>query len=163
MDRTLTLRYDDALVRAGLRGYVTHYLGWKFGVLVAVMAAGIGVLLAQGVWRWYTLLLLTILALCVLVPLFIHAVMVPLLTRRFRQLYGDEATFRFTEDGLSVTTHRHKGHTPWSRLRRLWRQDRVWLLFTGSDSFTILPTDELPEDVRAFVIARVEANGGEVA
>lgn len=162
MDRALTLRYDDALVRAGLRGYVRRYLGWKYGILVGLIAAGVATLVFQGMWRWYTLLLLAILTLCVLVPLFIHAVMVPLLTRRFRQLYGDEAEFRFTDDGLSVATHRHKGHTPWPRLRRLWCQDRVWLLFTGSDSFTILPTDGLPGDVRAFIIARVRANGGEV-
>ncbi|MBA1149101.1 YcxB family protein [Ectothiorhodospiraceae bacterium WFHF3C12] len=163
MDQTVTLRYDDALVRSALRGYVGRYIGWKFRVLVALMAVGLAVLSTQGIWRWYTLLLAAILAACVLVPLFIHAAMVPMLTRRFRALYGDAASFRFTGEGLSVETANHSGHTPWNRLRRLWRLPTAWLLFTGTDSFTILPTAGLPEEVREFIIQRVESNGGEVS
>lgn len=162
MDRTLTLRYDDRVVRAGLRRYLGRQLGWTFRVAVVVAAAALAVLAYRSGDSWYTLVVGAIVLLSLLVPLIVYGVMLPLLTRRFRRIYGDEARFHFTDRTLGVRTHAHTGQTPWSGLTRLWRFPEAWLLFTGKDSFTLLPAEDLPEDVRRHIVNQVTKNGGEV-
>lgn len=48
-------------------------------------------------------------------------------------------------------------------LTLLWRFPEAWLLFTGKDSFTLLPAESLPDDVRRHIVDKVRQNGGEVA
>ena len=83
--------------------------------------------------------------------------------RKFTAMGDPLVVWRFSEATVGTRSGLGTTEVPWQLVTKVWRFDDVWLLFFGHGGYSTLPTAPLGDDVRDFIVRRVEACGGKVA
>jgi hypothetical protein len=80
-------------------------------------------------------------------------------TQRFGEF---EMVMRVTEEAFHFHFPHASGSYPWKAFERLQKFPEMWLLYVGSVSAFVLPTDQLGGGVGEFITTKVIENGGKV-
>jgi hypothetical protein len=64
------------------------------------------------------------------------------------------ATLELSEAELRVSSRSGTFAAPWSTFADLWQFDEFWLLIVGQGQFMTLPTADLSEEAREFLLAQ---------
>ncbi len=71
--------------------------------------------------------------------------------------------WRFSDDGLTIESELSQAVTKWRAVKKVWLFRDAWLLFFSKVSYSTLPVEGVPPEVRAFVLSKVREAGGTVS
>lgn len=153
---------SDALVRAGMRRFVRHALGWRLPVLAVVTfllliplcrSDASGYLCGLGAGTLVLLLL-------VIAGVFVQRQRNTMSLAR--KLATRAARCAITDDGLDLENAAARSFLKWPLFDKIVRASDVWLLFIGRQTYFVLPAEKLAGAPGEFIAARVVAGGGKV-
>ncbi|HVP10396.1 MAG TPA: YcxB family protein [Phycisphaerae bacterium] len=163
MKYEVTAEYSEELIKAAVRRFITKHLGWKDAIAWSLMLIVFIVLLRNGECGWLlgalgaTLFMFTAVAIAVYVKFRRNAL------SAFRAMTTGKAQFVFDEEGFSVASDLGTGTFKWRIIRKIWRFPEAWLLFYSSGTYSTLPTACLSDELKAFILTKVEATGGKIS
>lgn len=156
---TFTVRYDEAMVLAGvnlfLRRTVRRQGGVLFLLLIAVGALVLVWSLLQGNRTWIEGIIGISLAVLLLATIVLRRSWRAQAVERLRRMGTPEATFTLTDDTISVVSGMGSSSTPWRLIVDVWETPSFWLLFQAPNQFFTLPTEGVPPEALAFIRQRV--------
>jgi len=134
------------------------------------MAALFLLFLAAGGRDWEIGVIGTGLVIIVMSPVLNYVMAVRRIAKHFKRRSSvsgnadaDYADYGFSEDGVSATSMLGTALVPWTRITRLRRFHRIWLMYMGSHCLGVFPTHLLPTEVKDLLVAQIRAHGGRLA
>ena len=163
MHHQAILHYTEQLVSRAVCLYWKRTVGVGLLIALALMVALLVWSLSGGDRSWVVGLLAAVVILGALMPLVVYVVHYRNSIRKFREMNEPVAefvagyeTFTLSSD-LGVTTLK------WASIREIWRSEHCWLLLFSQAQFVTLPTGDISEPMRTFILERVSASGGKIA
>lgn len=159
----VTVRIEKPMLRRILHEVVNRYLGRKRYWLALIFGYAVATLLWRGDYSWYTWALIGLLIIAVIVPMFLHSMMLRRWLRQYQAEQGDEVCYRFDDEGIGAVTDAGEGRMAWQEFNRLLKLKEAWVLFARQDNaFTILPLRDLNSALCELITKKIEANEGEI-
>jgi drug/metabolite transporter (DMT)-like permease len=160
MEHETTLEYSVPLLREAVAGFWRRSVGVGMLIALAVCAGMLGVLLVQGDRSWVVGLLGAVVTLGAAFVVAIYAVHYRNAIQKLRDMGSPRATFRASDSSFTVSSDLATSTVPWSTVTQIWKFKNCWLLLFSKAQFMTLPLASVPQDMQAFVLARVAAAGG---
>ncbi|WP_408950581.1 YcxB family protein [Lysobacter sp. Hz 25] len=160
---SLTLTYDESLLRRAVLGFWWRVVGLRFLIVMALNAIALGVLLLQRDGSWLTGLMATTFALGLGFVVSLYLIHYRNSLRKLRAMRNPQATLAITEAGFSLSADSGSSTLPWSAVAELWKFETCWLLLFSKAQFATLPLSDVPYDAQAFILEHVAAAGGKVS
>jgi hypothetical protein len=163
MQHRAILRYTEPLVAQAVRLYWRRTIGLGLFVAVALLAALLVWRVADGDRSWLVGLLAAVVLLGVLVPMAVFVVHYRNSMGKFREMAEPVAEFLADEDVFTLSSDRGTTTLKWGSVTEVWRFHSLWLLLFSKAQFVTIPLEGMPEQMRSFVLDRVNASGGKIA
>jgi len=163
LEREIIVTYSDNIINSAVK----HF--WMKSQRHNLIIGPIVLLLACGLWfvtgtmPWLTATLIALCCILIIVSIAVYFVYRYRSFKVFREMESPRATWRFTDDAFSAESDIGRAEFKWRVVKRLWRFDDVWLLFYANQTYSTLPVADLPEDVKHFIVDRVQSHGGKVS
>ena len=162
MQYEVTICYSDPIIRAAARRFFLRYA--RNDAITGMVL----ILMAVAAWLafdldWRLPISLLLLALVVLTLVIATA---RRYTRRsianFRLMKDPTATWRFSPEFIGTKSELGSSEFRWNLVKGIWRYPDMWILLFGPSGYSVLPTANLDEEVKAFIAAHVQTHGGKV-
>lgn len=163
MSHEATLTFTEPLLRKAVFAFWRRSVGVGFIFALMLLAACLGLLLAQGDSSWVVGALAAVLFFGVAFAGAIYFVQYRASLRKFRAMGSPQATFRASESSFTIISGIGTVTYEWSVVKQLWRFPEVWLLLYSPAQFSTLPVACLPPEIQSFIVQRVQAAGGKIA
>jgi|EndMetStandDraft_4_1072995.scaffolds.fasta_scaffold67745_1 hypothetical protein len=157
-----TLIYTDSLLRRAVLAFWYRSIGIGFIVALGVVAACLGIVVAQDEATWLVGTLATVLVLATIFAAALYLVHYQDSLRKFREIGNAQATFRVDESSFTLRSRLGTAALQWAAVSELWQFRDVWLLLYSKAQFSTLPTACMSAEMQAFVVQRVLSAGGKV-
>ena len=173
-NREISIRYTPQLVKTAVRCFWFRYVGWPtFISCCLVFAAFIYFLISrERSWpysHWGPTWYLAVMILLGLV-LFLCVVFITACFRSLKEALDElkkrksaVVVWRFDEDHIRTRSDLAEAEISWKLIEKVWLFPEVWLLFFSKDNYMTLPVQDIDDELRQFITARVIANGGKVS
>jgi ABC-type Co2+ transport system permease subunit len=163
MQHSATLKYDTALVNQAVRAYWRRSLGLGVLIGVPIICVILGVRIIDGDRSWVTGLIAGAALVGIGMPILVYWVHYRNSMAKFRDMREPVATFVADDDSFTLASDKGSSTLRWDSIKEVWGFEGFWLLLFSKAHFATIPIQGLSEDMRAFVLERVKANGGQVA
>jgi hypothetical protein len=165
MATEFVVQYSELLVRDAARCFLIRFARRNLvGAGVAVLIASIVCLLLGADW-WYVAALATLGCGLAVLVMMLGLAYTRAAVAKFKAM--SDPTVRWGFDDESITTHSDLGSAQlrWKCVSDVWRFPKVWLLFFGKHGwgYSTLPVEELPPELKEYILARIQSNGGNIA
>lgn len=159
---TFTVRYDEAMVLAGVDLFLRRSVWRQTGLLFAIILGASSLVLIYAVMRGDRSWMIGLMGACILFIaisfLVLRRAWRSQAVERLRRMGEPVATFTLTDEAISVTSGIGSSSTPWRFIVDVWETQRFWLLFQAPNQFFTLPTAGVPDEALAFVREQVRAH-----
>lgn len=162
MKHETTLEYSAPLLREAVAGFWRRSVGVGMLIALAVCAGMVVVLLTQGDRSWVVGLLGSAVTFGAAFVVAIYVVHYRNAIQKLRDMGSTQATFRVSDNSFTVSSDAATSTVPWSTVTHIWKLKNCWLLLFSKAQFMTLPLASVPQDMQAFVLARVAAAGGKI-
>jgi hypothetical protein len=153
--------YDRDVIAEAARRFASRSIRWDGLAAFVVLLAIVGYLVATGDRSWVVGLFAAVALLMAIVGAALYVVPYRRSLGRFERMSSKTADLLFTDGGLRMTSDLGQQEFRWELIERVWTYPRVWLLFVGGTYMT-LPSGNLDEETKRFVLSRVRQQGGQV-
>ncbi len=163
MEYRIIVTYGDRTINSAAK----HF--WIKSQRLNLVIGPVVLLLAWGLWfvsggkSWLTATLIVLCLVLIIISIAVYFVYRHRSLRIFREMESPQATWKFTDDSLSVESDIGRSEFKWQIIKKLWRFDDVWLLFYANQTYSTLPVADVPEEVKQFIVERVRSQGGKVS
>lgn len=145
------------LVAAATRRFWLQFVGWGGLLRWMLMSAGLTVLIvfSRQTWAYGVIALLV-----VLIPMIWvggYFVFLRRAIHRYGRMESKLISYRFTEQGLLAKSDMGSAEIPWRMLDKVQCHPDVWLLFFGRRDYAYLPTAEIPEPLKEYILQQAQA------
>jgi len=152
--------YTPRIVKIAARRFWLRFIG-PDGLIAFAVVCVLGVVL------WATGSSLGYVALLVMPAVGILACTVYVIYQRraiegLKRLSPPAITYRLDDEEFTALSPLAESHVKWAAAHKLWRFADVWLLFFSARQYLTLPTADLSDDVRDFIVRKVQEAGGKV-
>ena len=154
---TVTLHYSEGLVRAAVQAFWWRTVGPGVLVVTAVLAVLLGIFLSHGDRTFWVGALGACLAFILAFLTMIYIVHYRGSLGRFRRMREPAATLEMGEERFLMASDAGRSERGWAAVTELWRFPDFWLLFFSPAQFVTLPTADLPEAAREFIVEKLSA------
>jgi hypothetical protein len=156
------VRYDEALMRRAVTGFVTRALFSEQSVktflplgLILLSCAG---LYASGETELGVELFVAALALLAILVFAGWRMHWRMMREKIAAMRGRFATARLSDEGIVIDGPGPATRLDWAAVRDIWRFDGVWLLMAATNHFIALPLAGAPPAALDFLEAQVKAD-----
>lgn len=162
MTHQFTIKFNEEHIKYAVRKFFVRYLGIGFPVMFLLLALVLlqRITTHQTDWIFGSLLVVLVMG----VVFFMAAY--------FQRLNSALAQLRKMEDGTvhyEVSDARIKASSPlgstevkWEMFKGLWIFPCVWLLMFERTGYLTLPSEQMSEEIKAFLKQRIAAVGGKI-
>ncbi len=158
-----TLIYSESIVRQAVFSFWRRTVGVSFIFILLAMMAWFVFLLARGDRSWLLGATGTIIAIGFLMSVAIYFVHFRNSMSKFREMGSPKANLRLEELTFTLASDIGESTMQWSVVKELWQFENVWLLLFSKAHFSTLPLENLPAEMRDFIVERILATGGKVS
>lgn len=159
MEHQLDFTVTRGLVTTATRRFWLQFIGWGGFLRWAAVSVVLVILSIIGRQAWsYAAVALVV----VFVPLVWVGGYFTFLRRafsRYGRMQSKSVSYRFTEASFGAKTDLGSGEVPWRMLDKVQRYPDVWLLFFGRRDYVYLPTAELTEPVKDYILQQAKKQG----
>ena len=163
MQYRATLRYSEALVNQAVRSYWRRSLGLGVFIGVPVIVAMFVLRLAQGDRSWLVGFLAAAVLLGVGMPIFAYRLHYRNSMAKFREMTVPVATLVAEETSFTLASDKGTSTLKWDAITEIWRFEGFWLFLFSKAHFATIPLEGVPNDMRSYIVDRVQETGGKVA
>jgi hypothetical protein len=128
-------------------------------MLLAFLAAAVIFLFFIGDRSWIFGVAIGVFAIWAGVVIFSYFRFLNISLDKFNRMEIPRATFYFDDEGIVVSADSGKSELAWKFVNNVLQYPEAWLMVLGGGSYFTLPTAELNEELRAFILNKVELNG----
>ncbi|MCB2018127.1 MAG: YcxB family protein [Hydrogenophaga sp.] len=160
MNRQATLNFTPALVRRAVWAYWTRSVGITWPLMLVLLTAYIVHLVREGNTHWTVGVFGTLVAMGYVYLAAIYWAHLRQGMDRLSAMGTPQGTLAMDEAGIALTSGAGQSRLPWHTVQEVWRYPDFWIVLLSRSSYFTLPLVDLPEDMRAELLARVRAHGG---
>ena len=158
-----TLHYSEDLVERAVVAFWLHHFEWKFWAAMLLTAACTAYLVVLGDRSWLVGAVGAVLVVGLGVAASSFITQRRSALQRLRNLGLLEVTIEVHEAHLRMESGAGSSEIPWKLITEVWTYPDFWLVCLSPSQFFTLPTEDLTEEMRATLMARIIANGAKVA
>jgi len=162
MSYETTLIFSEPLVRQAVFAFWRRTIGIGYVIALVVSVFSLGLLIAQGNTSWLIGALATALAFGVLFVVFLYVGHYRNSLNKFREMGSPHATFLAEEASFTIGSSIGTTTLQWSAIKELWQFSGIWLLLYSKAQFSTLPLTDMPPEMQAFILQRVQEAGGKI-
>jgi hypothetical protein len=158
-----TLIYSESTIRQAVFLFWRRTVGVSFIFVLLAIIAWFVFLLARGDRSWLLGVTGTIIAVGILMSVGVYFVHFRNSMTKFRDMGSPKAILRLEDLTFTFVSDIGESTMQWSVIKELWRFENVWLLLFSKAHFSTLPLENLPAEMRTFIVERILANGGKIS
>lgn len=151
---TVTLHYTEPLIRRAVRAFWWRNTGWMFFLVILLLAGAVGVGLCAGDRSWWIGVMGTVLAIGSLLAATVYLVHMRSSLARFRRMKNPVAMLDLDEEWFRMSSDVGVAEMRWNTITEIWCYPEFWLVFFSRAQFVTLPTADLDEKSREFLLAK---------
>jgi hypothetical protein len=155
------VRYDDALMRAAVTGFMTRALfreaPLKTFLPLGLLCLACAALYASGEGELAVELFVALLAILGIFVFSAWRMHWRMMRERVEAMRGRFAMARLRDDGIVIDGPAPSPLLEWPTIKAIWRVDGVWLLILATNHFIALPLAAAPKEALDFLEAHVAA------
>ena len=160
MDREIIVSYSRDLINFAVWKFWTRNIGLSnFIIFALVCVAFIGVFLS-GDRSWFLGFLGAAIAFCLGIGCVSYFIYLSRSTEKFNRMETPTAKFRFTDERIGIESDIGWTELSWKMIEKIWKYPSVWLVFIAKQGYITLPTVNLDDELKQFIILKVRENGG---
>jgi YcxB-like protein len=137
-------------------------VGGFYLLVLFAMSLGVAALVSQGDRSWLMGLMGMAIGMGYLMLLCLYVIHLKNSMAKLRDMGSPNATFRADEQSFTLESGIGTSTLQWSTVKELWKFQNVWLLMFTKAHFSTLPVANLPADLQAFILERVQLAGGKI-
>ena len=156
------VKYSERLVKQAVFAYWKKSVGYALPAVIIFMALLAGYLIYAGNYSWLTGLVLSsvgIGAICIFALFVVHYLNS---MKKLKEMAIPEAILTAETKSFTVTTSKASSTIQWSIIQEVWCYEGFWLLLFSKAQFMTIPLENIPEEMKSFLINKVEEAGGKV-
>lgn len=163
MHRTV-LTYPKPLIRRAVHSFLWRAVGFYLLVALTMVAIGFVVSIRRGDTSWFVGVLGTVFVLGMAFLLALYRAHYRTDLDALKRMGSDKATLEAGEAFLSFSSGAGTSSLPWTKVTEVWQFKTYWLLFVSNPKsrYLIVPLADMPADMAAFMLSRVQAAGGKL-
>ncbi len=152
----IIIHYTEALVRRTVLRYWFRSTGWFYIVAIALTTWWF----IQGLWdgdrSWSVGVSGTVAMVGILFALMLYIVHFRRSISKFRRLEKPEGLLELAADKMSLTADTGLVNLRWDSITEIQRYPEAWLVFLAPGQFVTLPTADLTNDARSFILDKTK-------
>jgi hypothetical protein len=156
------LNYDNSLLREALHGYWWRTVTGRLLLAVVVTFSALVYLWHSGDRSWHIGAAGAILVFGVGMIADVYLVHSANMKRKLKDMGAPEATFSATESSFTIVSGAGSATLPWSSVTDVLKLKHCWLLSFSKAQFITVPLAGVSEEMRKFILQRIEAAGGKI-
>lgn len=160
MGQRATLNYTPGLVRQSVWAYWKRSVGITWPLVLVLLTAYLIAIVRDGETGWTVGVFGTIVAMGYLFLALVYVTHLRHGMTTLRAMGSPQGTLDIDDEGLTVASEAGRATLPWRSVKDIWRGPGFWLLMLSPSQYVTLPLDDLPEGMRAEILARVQQHGG---
>jgi hypothetical protein len=159
----VTILYSEDAMRVAARRFFLRFILRDLVIAAVIILFGLALTIGWGVkWHYAAGFCLVAFALVALVSLAGWRYIRNSLAR-FRSLTNPTIGWHFSNEVIGAKSEQTSNEFKWNMVSKVWRFPEVWLLFFGGAGYSVSPVSGLTSEIKEFIVAQVQATGGNVA
>lgn len=158
----ITLHFNEPLLRRAVFAFWWRTTGWAFWICVLAIFVGLCVAISMGDRSWWIGAGGAGLGLMLAAAAMVYVVHIRGSLAKFRRMQKPTGTMELDEEKFRVSSDIGMSEMPWSTVTEIWQYPEFWLVFLSRSQFFTLPTADIDEGSRNFIVERVGAAGGKI-
>ncbi len=162
MTYQFNITFSEDHARYAVRKFFQRYVGLGLPIIFALLAIALVQMFATGRTDWLFGALLVVLVLGA--GLFVAAYVMRLNhgLGLMKKMGNPIVSYELTEERVKASSSLGTTEVKWEMFKELWIFPRAWLLLFDKTGYFTLPSDQMSEDVKAFLKQRVTTVGGKI-
>lgn len=158
MDIEVSVHYTSNIINTALRRFFVRSIGLRGYLAFALIWGGVAFLYLFGVRSWYVTSFGTIAVMATVILPLIYFLYKKRSIDNFRRFSLNEVVFRFHDEEIEIHSSIGESHIKWQMIQKVWCFPEVWLMFLSKQQYLILPFDALKEELRDFILKKIQEN-----
>ena len=158
MDIEVSVHYTSNIINAASRRFFVRFIGLRGSVGFALLWACVAFLYLFGVRSWYVTSFGTIAVLATVTLPLLYFLYKKRSIDNLRRLSSNEVVFRFRDEEIEIHSSIAQSHIKWQVIQKVLCFPEVWLLFLSKQQYLILPFDALKQELRDFILKKIQEN-----
>ena len=158
----IKLEYSVAFIKRAVKSYWWKQVGPLLLLVTASMFVFLVYLLVKGDRSWLVGLLASVVSLAIVTITASYFVHLKRALARLGRMKKPEAILELSENRFRIASDVGESEFEWSIICKAWRFEEVWLLFFSTGEFMTLPTKNIPENHKGFIISKLKEHGAKV-
>jgi hypothetical protein len=159
----VTLRYSEPLIRKAVGRFWWRTTGWSFLVAAVLVLSAFVALMLRGDRSWRVGLLGGVVVLAITFAAALYVVHYRQSIGRLRRMRTPEATLEMEDERFRMSSDLGTTELVWSAIREVWVFPDCLLVFFSRAQFATIPTQDLDDSARQFLLERARASGARFA
>ena len=160
MNREVTVRYSPELIKFAVWKFWIRTIGIAGFVGFAVVCIAFIYVLLSGDRSWRFGFLAAVAGISFGIGIVSYFIFLKQIMAKFERT--NSAKIRFTDDRIGFESNMGVSELPWNMIDKIWKYPSVWLVFIAKQGYVTLPTADLDEEIKEFVLQKVNENGGKL-
>ena len=159
MDREITVNYTLETIKTSVKRQWINVIGTSGVLLLLILITVFLLLLFFGEANWFFGFFTALLLVYTGIVVFGYFRLRSFSMTRFRRMESPTATFRFTDEGITVAADTGRTEVAWKLVEKVLQTPNVWIILVAGGGIT-LPTNSLDDGLKTFILERVANNEG---
>ena len=161
MNREITVSYSPELIKFAVWKFWTRNIGLKNFVIFAVVCVAFILVLWGGDRSWFLGFLGAAIVFSFGIGCMSYYMSLRNSMEKFNRMETPTAKFRFTDERIGIESNIGWTELSWKMIEKIWEYPSVWLVFIAKQGYVTLPTANLDDELKQFIVRKVrESNGG---
>lgn len=159
----IKLEYSAALIKRAVKSYWLKQIGPVFIAITAALFLYSAYRLLNGDRSQFVGFLATVAILAIIIATASYFIHLKRALIKLQRMKKPEATLDVTESSFRVVSDVGESAFEWSVIKQVWQFDEMWLLFFSASEFMTLPTKNITEEHKTFMLHKLKESGAKIA
>jgi hypothetical protein len=159
---SIKLHFNEPLLRRAILVFWWRSTGWAFWLSALAILVGLCVAIGMGDRSWWVGAGGAGVALMLVLAATVYVVHIRGSRAKFRRMQNPTATMELSEEKFRLSSDIGMSEMPWSSITEIWQHPEFWLVFFSRSQFFTLPTSDLDESSREFIVTQAGSAGAKI-
>ena len=161
MNREVTVKYSLEILRLAVWKYWINFVGLSGFITLIALAAIFLYFLLSGDRSWLFGVILAGFVIYTGVMVVAYFRLLSMSMQKFRRMEIPGATWRFSDEGISVEADTGKTELSWKFIDKILQYPKVWLIVIAGSGYVTLPTEALDDELKTFILEKASLKTNE--
>jgi hypothetical protein len=158
VNREVVVEYNPELIRFAVWKFWTRSIGLSGFIAFGSVLAFFSYLLAIGDRSWLLGFVGALAGVALGIGILSYRIYLNRSMSKFDNMQRPTAKFQFTDDLFCIESDIGRSELSWKMIEGVWSYPSVWLVFIKKQGYVTLPVRDIDEEIKQFIIDKIEAN-----